>query len=183
MSKQTINAKVRTTTGKTAAKKLREVGSIPAVMYNDKGEATMLEVNAVEFNKVWRSITATTSIDLNVDGKAMAALIKDVEYNIRNDSVLHADFFVPAANEKITAKMKVQLSGTPAGVLKGGFMVRRLPEVTVQACLADLPERVVHDVSAMNIGDALKVKDLSLGKNVAVLSDPEALLVTIAPGR
>ena len=96
MSKQTINAKIRTVSGKSAAKKLREAGSIPAVMYNDKGEATMLEVNAVEFNKVWRSITATTSIDLVVDGKKMPALIKDTEYNIRTDKVLHADFFVPA---------------------------------------------------------------------------------------
>lgn len=183
MSKQTINAKVRTATGKTAAKKLREVGSIPAVMYNDKGEATMLEVNAVEFNKVWRSITATTAIELKVDGKSMDALIKDTEYNIRNDSVLHADFFVPAADEKITAKMKVQLSGTPAGVLKGGFMVRRLPEVTVQSCLSTLPERVVCDVSALNIGDSLKVKDIVLAKGVEVLSDPEALIVSIAPGR
>ena len=49
MSKQTLNAKVRTASGKTAAKKLRQVGSIPAVMYNEKGESTMLEVNEVEF--------------------------------------------------------------------------------------------------------------------------------------
>ena len=106
MSKQTINAKVRTVTGKSAAKKLREVGSIPAVMYNDKGEATMLEVNSTEFEKVWRSITATTSVILNVDGKENVALIKDTEYNIRTDKVLHADFFVPAKDEKLLYPMK-----------------------------------------------------------------------------
>ena len=104
MSKQTINAKVRTVTGKSAAKKLREVGSIPAVMYNDKGEATMLEVNGTEFEKVWRSITATTSVILNVDGKENVALIKDTEYNIRTDKVLHADFFVPAKDEKLVVE-------------------------------------------------------------------------------
>ena len=93
----TVNAKVRTTSGKTAAKNLRKVGSIPAVMYNSKGEATMLEVNAVEFNKAWRTVTATTPVDLTVDGKTSKALIKDVEYNIRKDEVLHADFFVPTS--------------------------------------------------------------------------------------
>ena len=82
----TVNAKVRTTTGKSAAKNLRKVGSIPAVMYNDKGEVTMLEINAVEFNKAWRTVTATTPVDLTVDGKTVKALIKDVEYNIRNDN-------------------------------------------------------------------------------------------------
>ena len=91
MSKQTLNAKVRTASGKAAAKKLRQVGSIPAVMYNDKGEATMLEVNEVEFNKIWRSVTPTTSINLIVDGKENLALIKDTEYNIRTDKVLHAE--------------------------------------------------------------------------------------------
>ena len=69
MAKQTINAKTRTTTGKSAAKNLRKVGSIPAVVYNEKGEATMLEVNAVEFNKVWRTVTASTPVELVVDGK------------------------------------------------------------------------------------------------------------------
>ena len=107
MSKQIINAKTRTTTGKTAAKNLRKEGRIPAVVYNDKGEATSLEISEVEFNKVWRTITPTTSITLNIDGKESLALIKDAEYNIRTDRVLHADFFVPAADQKLVMKMKV----------------------------------------------------------------------------
>lgn len=179
----TVNAKVRTTTGKTAAKNLRKVGSIPAVMYNSKGEATMLEVNAVEFNKAWRTVTATTPVDLILDGKTSKALIKDVEYNIRKDEVLHADFFVPAADEKLVYKYKVQLSGNAAGVLKGGFMVKRVPEIKVLAAIADLPERVVVDVSALNVGDSIKVKDLNLGKGVTILTDGEASLVSIAPAR
>ena len=183
MSKQTINAKVRTTTGKTAAKNLRKVGSIPAVMYNDKVEATMLEVNEVEFNKVWRSITKTTSIDLNVDGKAMPALIKDTEYNIRTDKVLHADFFVPAKDEQIVVKIKVQFTGNAAGVLRGGFLLKHVPEVKLQAAIADLPENIVIDVTGLNIGDSFKVKDLNLGKKVTVLTDAEAELVSVSPAR
>ena len=183
MSKQTINAKVRTVTGKSAAKKLREVGSIPAVMYNDKGEATMLEVNGTEFEKVWRSITATTSVILNVDGKENVALIKDTEYNIRTDKVLHADFFVPAKDEKLVVKMKIHYTGTAAGVLKGGFMVKHLPEIRLSTVIGSVPESIVVDVSALNIGDELCVKDLNLGKDVTILSDKEASLVSISPAR
>ncbi|MBQ5997853.1 MAG: 50S ribosomal protein L25 [Treponema sp.] len=179
----TVNAKIRTTTGKTAAKNLRKVGSIPAVMYNSKGEATMLEVNAVEFNKAWRTVTNTTPVDLSVDGKTSKALIKDVEYNIRNDAVLHADFFVPAADEKLVYTYKVQLVGNAAGVLKGGFLVKRVPEIKVQATIANLPERVIVDVSALNIGDQILVKDLNLGKDVTILTDGESSLVSIAPAR
>ena len=183
MSKQTLNAKVRTASGKTAAKRLRQVGSIPAVMYNDKGESTMLEINEVEFNKLWRTITPTTSINLVVDGKEHLALIKDTEYNIRNDKVLHADFFVPAADEKLVMKIKIHYSGTPAGVLKGGFKKERNNQIKVKACIADLPETIVADISKINVSEALRVKDLVLDKNVEVLTDKELPLVTVSPAR
>ena len=183
MSKQTLNAKVRTASGKTAAKKLRQVGSIPAVMYNEKGEATMLEVNEVEFNKIWRTITPTTSINLVVDGKEKLALIKDTEYNIRTDKVLHADFFVPAADEKLVMNIKVHFSGTPAGVLKGGFKKERNNQIKIKACIADLPETIVADISKINASEALRVKDLQLDKNVEILTDKELPLVTVSPAR
>ncbi len=183
MSKQTLNAKVRTASGKTAAKRLRQVGSIPAVMYNDKGESTMLEINEVEFNKIWRTITPSTSINLVVDGKENLALIKDTEYNIRTDKVLHADFFVPAADEKLVMKIKVHYTGTPAGVLKGGFKKERNNEIKVKAAIADLPETIVADISKINVSEALRVKDLVLDKNVEVLTDKELPLVTVSPAR
>lgn len=183
MSKQIINAKTRTTTGKTAAKNLRKEGRIPAVVYNDKGEATSLEISEVEFNKVWRTITPTTSITLNIDGKESLALIKDAEYNIRTDRVLHADFFVPAADQKLVMKMKVHFKGTPAGVLKGGFKKERNNQVKIKACIADLPETIVADISKINVSEALRVKDLEFGKGVEVLTDMELPLVTVAPAR
>ena len=183
MSKQTLNAKVRTVSGKTAAKKLRQVGSIPAVMYNEKGESTMLEVNEVEFNKIWRTVTPTTSINLVVDGKEHLALIKDTEYNIRTDKVLHADFFVPAADEKLVMNIKVHYSGTPAGVLKGGFKKERNNQIKIKAAIADLPETIIADISKINVSEALRVKDLELSKNVEVLTDKELPLVTVSPAR
>lgn len=183
MSKMTINAKTRTATGKTAAKKLREVGSIPAVMYNDKGESTMLEINEVEFNKVWRAITPTTSVNLVVDGKEYLALIKDAEYNIRTDRVLHADFFVPAADQKLVMTIKVHYKGTPAGVLRGGFKKERNNQIKIKATIAALPETIETDISKINVSEALRVKDLTLGNDVEVLTDSNLPLVTVSPAR
>ncbi len=183
MSKQTINAKTRTVTGKTAAKNLRKEGRIPAVVYDAKGEATSIDVNEIEFNKVWRNITPTTSVTLNVDGKESLALIKDVEYNIRTDKALHADFFVPAADQKLVMKVKVHYQGTPAGVLKGGFKKERNNQIKVKACIADLPETIIADISKINVSEALRVKDLALDKKVEVLTDAELPLVTVSPAR
>ena len=183
MSKQTLNAKTRTVTGKTAAKNLRKEGRIPAVVYNAKGEATSIDVDEVEFNKIWRTITPTTSIVLNIDGKENVALIKDVEYNIRNDKALHADFFVPDADQKLVTKIKVHFQGTHAGVLKGGFKKERNNQIKIKAAIADLPETITADVSKINVSEALHVKDLVLGDKVEVLTDKELPLVTVSPAR
>lgn len=183
MSKVVINAKTRTTTGKTAAKNLRKVGRIPAVVYNSKGEATMIDVDEVEFNKVWRTITPTTSVTLNVDGKESLVLIKDAEYCIRTDKVLHADFFAPDADQKLVITMKVHYTGTPAGVLRGGFKKERNNKIKIKACIGDLPETVTADISKINVSEALRVKDLDLGDKVEVLTSAELPLVTVSPAR
>ncbi|MFA6856788.1 MAG: 50S ribosomal protein L25 [Treponema sp.] len=184
MDQLIINAKTRTTTGKTAAKKLRATGRLPAVMYDAKGKSTMLDIDEVEFNKIWRTITPTTLVTLKIDGKhAHDAFIKDTEYNLLHDKVLHTDFFEPDAKEKIVATFKVSYTGTPAGVLKGGFMLKHLPEIKVQAVPGKIPQAVVADVSALNIGDTLHVKDLKLGEGITILTDGNAALVTITPAR
>lgn len=183
MSKQTINAKTRTVTGKTAAKNLRKEGRIPAVVYNAKGEATSVDVDETEFNKVWRNITPTTSVSLNIDGKENVALIKDVEYNILNDKVLHADFFVPNADQKLVMNIKIHFQGTPVGVLKGGFKKERNNKIKIKACIADLPETVIADISKINVSEALRVKDLVLGDKIEIITDKELPLVTVSPAR
>lgn len=183
MGKMTIEAKSRTECGKKAAKTLRAAGRLPAVVYNSEGKATMIEVDEVEFNKVWRTVTATTLVTLNVDGKAHEVFIKDVEYNIRTDKVLHADFWEPAADKPIVLKMKLQYSGTPAGVLKGGFLLKHVPQVTIKAKPAAIPERIVLDISKVNVGEKFCVKDMNLSGDVTVLTPADTSLVSVSAGR
>ncbi len=183
MDQMVIDATSRKETGKKAAKAIRASGKIPAVVYDEAGKSTIVTVDEVQFNKVWRTITATTLVTLNVDGKKCDAFIRDTEYDIMTDKVLHADFFAVSNKKPVVRTFKMQYTGTPAGVLKGGFMVRHIPEIKVKALPKDLPARVVVDVSAINIGDVLRVKDVDLGKNVTVLTDGEGELVTVAPAR
>lgn len=178
-----LKATIRNETGKKAAKHLRAEGKIPAVVYDEAGKATSITVNAAEFNKIWRTITATTLITLDVDGKKTDAFIRDTEYNIISDAVLHADFFAVTNTKPVTRKYKVQLSGTAAGVLKGGFLVRHTPEIIVKALPRDLPVRVVGDISKINIGDLYKVSDLGLSDKVTLITPADTILVTIAPAR
>ena len=183
MDQFVIEAKVRSETGKKAAKAIRAAGRIPAVVYDEAGKATSVTVDAAQFNKAWRSITATTLVTLDVEGKKCDAFIRDTEYNIISDAVLHADFFAVSNTKPVVRTYKVQYKGTPAGVLKGGFMVKHVPEVKVKALPKDLPARVVIDVSGINIGDVFRVKDMGLGDKVTVLTNAEDSLVSVAPAR
>lgn len=181
MEQMVINAKVRKESGKKYAKQLRATGSIPAVAYNEKGESTLLEVNAAEFSKVWRSITKTTLITLKIDGKDFNAYIQDTEYDIKSDTNLHADFHVVSGEKPITAVLKIHYSGTPAGVLKGGFMVKHVPDVKLKALPQDMPHSVTADVSKIEIGQKFTVADLNLGDKVTVLTKPSSVVISVAP--
>ena len=72
-----INAKTRNSTGRAAAKRMRLQGRIPAVLYNSEGKSTMLDIDEVEFNKIWRSVTPSTLINVTVDGTSHDVFIKD----------------------------------------------------------------------------------------------------------
>lgn len=181
MERFVINATTRKETGKKYAKSLRANGKIPAVAYNENGEATMLEIAVGEFEKAWRSITKTTLVTLKIDGSENTAFIKDTEYDIITDKVLHADFHIVSGKKAVKAKKKINLKGTPAGVLKGGFMVKHVPEVILKALPQDMPESVDADVSKLEIGNKFTVADLNLGDKVTVLTAPASIVVSIAP--
>ncbi len=181
MEQFVINAKTRKETGKKFAKQLRAQGRLPAVAYNEKGESVMLDIDAVEFSKAWRSVTRTTLITLKIDGQDNLAYIQDTEYDIKTDKNLHADFRIVSGNKPISAVMKIHYSGNPAGVLKGGFLVKHIPDIKVKALPADLPQSIVADISKVEIGDKFTVADLHLSDKVTVLTKADSLIVTIAP--
>ncbi len=184
MDKLIINAQKRTETGKKAAQKLRAEGSLPAVMYNSKGESVMLAVNESEFSKVRKVATPTTLVSLVVDGeKEKIAFIKDTHYNIISDSDIHVDFHVIEEDVPLKVKMKVQVTGNPVGVREGGVFEKSAPVVTIQCLPKDLPPRIVADASDLGLNAQILVKDLPLAKGITVLSDSEVLVAQVRPNK
>lgn len=181
MEQFVINAKTRKETGKRVAKKLRAQGRLPAVAYNEKGESIMLDIDAAEFSKVWRTITPSTTINLKIDGQDNMAFIQSTEYDIKADKNLHADFHIVSGTKPVIYTYKIHYSGTPAGVLQGGFMVKHIPQIKIKALPQDLPTTVVAEVSAIKIGEKLLVKDLNLGDKVTVMTPAEDVIISVAP--
>ncbi len=181
MEQMVINAKTRKETGKRVAKRLRDQGKLPAIAYNEKGESVMLEIDAAEFSKVWRTITPSTTINLKIDGQDNMAFIQSTEYDIKTDKNLHADFHIVSGTKPVIYTFKIHYAGTPAGVLQGGFMVKHVPQVKIKALPQNLPASITADVSAIKIGEKFLVKDLNLGDKVTVLNPAEDVIISVAP--
>jgi large subunit ribosomal protein L25 len=182
MEQMVVNGVIRTETGKRAAKKLRKTGKLPAVMYNSKGEAVSLTIDEAEFSRVWRNSTPTTLIHLVVDNQDMGiAFIKETEYDIKTDRNLHADFHVIDSDKPLEVSIKVQFSGTPAGVREGGRLNNHYSRIAIKCMPKDLPSRIVADISSLGIGDTFRAKDLSLGSGITPVSDAETPLVSVSP--
>ncbi len=179
MDSLVLVAKERKDSGKTVAKRLRNAGRLPAVMYNSKGEATMLDVDEVEFTKIWKVATPTTLINLDVNGKKSLAFIKDTEYDIKTDKNLHVDFHVIDESKKLKRNIRVQVSGSPVGVREGGFFEAGVKEIEIECLPKDLPVRLVVDVSELKLGASMAVKDIKLPNGVKVLSDGDAVIAQV----
>ncbi len=184
MERMVINAKTRTETGKGAARRLRQLGQLPAVMYNSKGESGMLEINEKDFFKVWKQATPTTLISLVVDGAdSKLAFIKTTDYNIILDKNIHVDFHVIDEAKPLVATMKILTSGNPVGVRDGGVFEKGAAKVTVKCLPKDLPVRITADVSNLALNTSICIKDLPFESSVTVLSNPDEVVATVRPMR
>jgi large subunit ribosomal protein L25 len=176
-----IRAVSRETTGKREAARLRKTGVLPAVVYNSKGEAKSISVNEAEFTKVWKNTTPTTLVNLEIDGEGVGiAFIKATEYNIITDRNLHVDFHVIQKDKPLKRRFKVQFSGNPVGVREGGKIANHVSDIMIVCLPADLPQRVVADISNLGAGATFRVKDLILGKGVTVITDSETPLISVS---
>lgn len=179
----TLNARVRETAGKGAARKLRASGEIPAVAYGHGEETRSLTVNEHELELLLATINPeNTIIDLKVDGGTAAqALIREIQSHPSRPQILHVDFFQVRAGEKLTVEVPIHLSGTPIGVREeGGVLQEVLRELSVECLPSNIPSSIELNVDELGMHDSIHVSDVKLEK-AEILNDPELVICTVAP--
>jgi len=116
-----ITAESRAETGKGAARTARRAGRIPAVIYGHGREPESLSVSAMEFGKLLQGVTGGSSvIELEVGGKKVQTLLREVQRHPMNRTVTHIDFYEIHAGEVITVGVPIHLIGIPEGVQNSG---------------------------------------------------------------
>ncbi len=184
-----LKAYQRTQTRRSPVKKLRDSGRVPATIYgrlNDK--ALNLEVDAREFGELMHhSVSENLLIDLTVENDAKAkrlALLQEVQHHPLSRKVLHVDFHEVAENEKVTVQVPVETTGEAAGVKNGGGVLEHvLFKLKVRCLPKDLPEQIVIDVSALEIGKSIHLGDIQVPEGVELLGDKHISVVSVAARR
>ena len=183
----TIASGFRQQTGKSAVKKLHAENKIPAVVYGHHFPAIALELPAPEMNKLFRLESARASdfklFRLTIDGhpeqSETVVMVKNIQRDPLKSKIQHIDFFAVDMNETITAPVTIRLHGKPAGVKEGGILRQILREIMVKSLPGNIPSHLDIDVSALNVGDAVHVSQLSLPEGVQVLLDPETAIANV----
>jgi len=182
-----LSAQVRTGRGKGYRRRLAAQGKIPAVVYGKAVGNLMLEISLSEMKRILANkVNWTKLLDLRITGEGWdrqdKVIIKEVQYDPLTGNLRHVDFHQVSLGEEVTVTVPVELRGEPVGVKKGGVLQHQLRAVEVSCLPTQIPEVVTVDVSGMDIGDTLFVRDLSFPAGVKVLSEPEEEVVTVLEG-
>jgi large subunit ribosomal protein L25 len=178
----TLNARPRSTFGKNAARKLRQTGYVPGILYGHGDETRPIELSTNELTRVLSSISVeNTLIDLRIEGaQPTRALIREVQYHPYRSQIQHIDFLVVHAGEAIQLQVPVRIHGTPAGVREqGGLLQEVLRELDVSCLPRHIPDAIEVDVEPLGIGEAIHVRDIEI-PDVRILNDPDLVICAVS---
>lgn len=172
-----IVAQERKETGTSAMRRLRRKGQVPAVVYGHKEATVSVSLVGEELHKVVRR--GVRVVDLDVAGKKEKALIRDVQWDALGHAILHVDFARVAETDRVVVDVKLELRGIAPGIAAGGLLDQPLHNLSLECPALAVPDSVRVNISNLQLGQAIHVKDLPLPPGVVAKNDPEAIVVHV----
>jgi len=185
MATVSLAAKTRDTIGTGNARKLRQNGEVPAVIYGHSRNAQSLSLNARELEKLLTQIAGTsTVVELSLDGKTARTLIREVQRHPFKKQIIHVDFQELVAGEKVTLRVPLRFHGTPIGVREnGGILEETMHQISLRVDPASIPDHIDVDVTAIAIGHSIHIRDLKLPEGAEIMDDEDATLALVSAPR
>ena len=175
-----ISAKLRTATGKSGAKQLRKSDNVPCIIYG--GETN---INFYAHRNSFKELIYTPDahiVLLDIEGKKVKAVLKDIQFHPVTDAILHIDFVEVPDKKPITIHIPIKVVGDSPGVKAGGKLRIKARNLKVKGLINDIPEFLVVNISELKIGQSIKVGDLSYDK-IELLDSKTHLILTVATSR
>jgi large subunit ribosomal protein L25 len=177
MKKGTMNAESRKAAGKGASGRLRNEGKIPGVVYGAGGEPVSVSVLERDVQAALK--TGVRILDLKVGAESVTALLKDVDYDHLGERLIHVDFQRLRKGEKISIRVPLVFKGVPAGAKEGGVFNIVHDAIGVSCLPEDVPDHVEIEVSGLQLGDSLHVKEVPLPKGVEASEGGDFVLAVV----
>lgn len=184
MATASLKAEIRNERGTGVARKLRQAGQVPAIVYGHGREPQPLAINTREVERLLGTISAaSTVIELELDGRTARTLIREIQRHPFKRSIIHIDFQELVAGEKVTVSVPLRFVGTADGVRNsGGILEETMHQIHVRVDPASIPSHVEIDVTPLTIGHSIHIRELALPEGVTALDDPGATVcVCTAP--
>ena len=178
----TLTVQVRDDKGKQAAKRLRSNGRVPCVVYGNAETPLKLSGDRREVTAI---VSSPAIVTLELDnGDKKNAVVREIQRDYLSDTVVHVDFLEVDMDTKVTATINIEHTGTPIGLVHEANLEQPLHSIVISCLPADLPERIVVDVTPLDLNDSITVGDLPLPDGVeAVSPDDHTIVLHVAMQR
>jgi len=181
-----LDAEIREGTGRGKVKDLRDKGYIPAVVYSEGKEAKPIQVShkvllgLVHHHRL-ENVVISLKIKDDKKEKPRSCLIKEIQYDPVSEDIIHVDFNEISLTKAIKINVPVVTKGESIGVKQeGGSLEHILWEIEVECLPTNIPKEIEIDVSALKMGDSIQVKDVVAPANTKIITDSEAVVLTIS---
>lgn len=179
-----LAAELRDRAGKGAARATRRAGRVPAVIYGDKKDPTMISIDPIQLMKLMRGGGFYSHLmELEVAGKKETVLARDVQLHPVTDDAMHVDFLRVSKGSTVTVMVPVHYEndGDAPGIKRGGVLNVVRTEVELVCDATAIPEQIAIDLTGLDIGDSIRISDANLPKGVEPsITDRDFMLASIA---
>lgn len=160
MKSVSISGSLRENVGKKDAKSLRVKGLVPCVVYGGKEQMHFTVEKDAFKNLVFTPMVQT--VDLDVAGKKIKAILQDIQFHPVYDHILHVDFMEIFDEKPVFISVPTRMTGTAPGILMGGKLMVKMRKMKIKALPKDLPDEILVDINGLNIGSMIKVSDIKV---------------------
>jgi large subunit ribosomal protein L25 len=179
-----LKTNIRTTTGNGPARRLRQKGQIPAVLYGPGTESVLLSVNISDIDRILKKgrigqVLLNLVIPNNGETSTKTVMVKELQHHPVSRNYLHIDFYEVAMDRKIMVNIPVTTTGKAKGVENGGILQIIRRELEVQCFPLDVPESIEIDISDLDIGDSIHLGDIARQSKIEFLDDENFTVVTV----
>lgn len=179
-----LKAEPRQDSGKNVMRKLRAAGRTPAVVYGHGEQTRMLTVDTHELDILFSRVHwENTIIELTIEGERapVRTLVREVQAHAHKPFVFHVDFQQIHAGERVHVSVPIRLIGNAPGVKAGGVMMQTESDLDIRCTPDNIPESIEVDVSALEIGDSVHLRDITLPDGVEAEIDADRTICSVTP--